>query len=374
MRDRPQLIEDTDEDVHSAIERVLTERLGDVGAKVHAGRSRNDQVATALRLWAKDAIGVVAACGGAGSSTRSCQRAESTRRRAGAGVHAPPAGPADHARTLVVRARPGVRAGPAALRLRVRSRRRLAAGSRRARDDRPSASIRTSRVEARLRARVRQLDRRRRGPRLPLPTVRTPARWRWCICRVSPRRSCCGPARSSGSSTLPDAYATGSSMMPQKKQPGRRRAGAWTDGCRRRERSRVLLVTLKGLPLAYDRDLQTDKQHVRDVFVDDARRLPRDGRVARRRTGRSTSSVLAPRRPTLRLLATDVAEELVRDGMPFRRRTRRWHARDRAGAKGSSAPWGSAGGRRGATGRGGPSPRAVRAQVTALRRQLKRFG
>ena len=40
-----------DEDVHSAIERAVTERLGDVGAKLHAGRSRNDLVVTDLRLW-----------------------------------------------------------------------------------------------------------------------------------------------------------------------------------------------------------------------------------------------------------------------------------------------------------------------------------
>jgi len=40
-----------DEDVHSAIERGVTERLGDVGAKLHAGRSRNDLVVTDLRLW-----------------------------------------------------------------------------------------------------------------------------------------------------------------------------------------------------------------------------------------------------------------------------------------------------------------------------------
>ncbi len=42
-----------DEDGHSAIERVLTERLGDVGKKVHTGRSRNDQVLVASRLWLK---------------------------------------------------------------------------------------------------------------------------------------------------------------------------------------------------------------------------------------------------------------------------------------------------------------------------------
>ena len=40
-----------DEDVHSLVERELTERLGDVGARIHAGRSRNDLVAADLRLW-----------------------------------------------------------------------------------------------------------------------------------------------------------------------------------------------------------------------------------------------------------------------------------------------------------------------------------
>ena len=45
-----------DEDIHSAIERVLTARLGAAGARIHAGRSRNDQVAVAVRLWLKDAL------------------------------------------------------------------------------------------------------------------------------------------------------------------------------------------------------------------------------------------------------------------------------------------------------------------------------
>ena len=43
--------DDADEDVHSAIERAVTDRLGDLGAKLHAGRSRNDLVVTDLRLW-----------------------------------------------------------------------------------------------------------------------------------------------------------------------------------------------------------------------------------------------------------------------------------------------------------------------------------
>ena len=50
-----------DEDCHTVIERVLTERLGDAGKKIHAGRSRNDQVLVALRLWLRDALAAVAA-------------------------------------------------------------------------------------------------------------------------------------------------------------------------------------------------------------------------------------------------------------------------------------------------------------------------
>ena len=49
-----------DEDMHTVIERELTERLGDAGRKIHAGRSRNDQVLVALRLWLRDALGGVA--------------------------------------------------------------------------------------------------------------------------------------------------------------------------------------------------------------------------------------------------------------------------------------------------------------------------
>ena len=46
---------DADEDIHSVVEREVTGRLGDLGAKLHAGRSRNDLVVTDLRLWLLDA-------------------------------------------------------------------------------------------------------------------------------------------------------------------------------------------------------------------------------------------------------------------------------------------------------------------------------
>src|SRR5262249_37388939 len=44
------------EDIHTHIERALIERLGDVGRKLHTGRSRNDQIVTDVKLWARDAI------------------------------------------------------------------------------------------------------------------------------------------------------------------------------------------------------------------------------------------------------------------------------------------------------------------------------
>ncbi len=51
-----QIVTDADEDVHSAVERLLTESLGDVGKKIHTGRSRNDQVLCDMRLYLRDQV------------------------------------------------------------------------------------------------------------------------------------------------------------------------------------------------------------------------------------------------------------------------------------------------------------------------------
>ena len=85
-------IEPDDEDVHTAIERLL----GDVGRKIHAGRSRNDQVA-GVRLYVADAAGEARAAI-AGLAARSRPRG-SGRRDADAGLHASPAGAAGHGRS-----------------------------------------------------------------------------------------------------------------------------------------------------------------------------------------------------------------------------------------------------------------------------------
>ena len=115
---------------------------------------------------------------------------------------------------------------------------------------------------------------------------------------------------------LADAYATGSSMLPQKKNPdiaelARGKAGRLIGDLT------GLLATLKGLPLAYNRDLQEDKEPLFDALDTCALSLAalaglhRDRRV-RRRTDDA-------RRPTARSnAATDLAEHLVEQGTPFR--------------------------------------------------------
>ena len=52
--------ESTDEDIHTAIERRVTQIAGEPGARIHTGRSRNDQVVTAVRLWCKREVAIVA--------------------------------------------------------------------------------------------------------------------------------------------------------------------------------------------------------------------------------------------------------------------------------------------------------------------------
>ena len=115
--------------------------------------------------------------------------------------------------------------------------------------------------------------------------------------------------------TLHDAYSTGSSIMPQKKNPdvaelARGKAGRLVGNLT------GLLTTLKGLPLAYDRDLQEDKEPVFDAVDQLSVLLPAfAGMVATLTFDTDRMAALAPRGFSL---ATDVAEWLVRHGVPFR--------------------------------------------------------
>ena len=121
--------------------------------------------------------------------------------------------------------------------------------------------------------------------------------------------------REFGFVTLDDAYSTGSSIMPQKKNPdiaelARGKAGRLLGNLT------GLLATLKALPLAYNRDLQEDKEPVFDSVDTLSVLLPAfTGMVATMRLDTARLAELAPQGFSL---ATDVAEWLVRRGVPFR--------------------------------------------------------
>ena len=121
--------------------------------------------------------------------------------------------------------------------------------------------------------------------------------------------------REFGFVTLDDAYSTGSSIMPQKKNPdiaelARGKAGRLIGNLT------GLLATLKGLPLAYNRDLQEDKEPVFDSVDTLEVLLPAfTGMVATLVFDTGRMAELAPQGFSL---ATDVAEWLVRQGVPFR--------------------------------------------------------
>jgi argininosuccinate lyase len=114
---------------------------------------------------------------------------------------------------------------------------------------------------------------------------------------------------------LDDAYSTGSSIMPQKKNPdiaelARGKAGRLIGNVS------GLLATLKALPLAYNRDLQEDKEPVFDSVDTLEVLLPAfTGMVATLTFDTDRMAALAPQGFSL---ATDVAEWLVREGVPFR--------------------------------------------------------
>ena len=273
------------------------------GAKLHTGRSRNDQVATDLRLYAKRD----ARRGRRAGSSR-CSRSCSTGPSEAGDAYLP-------GYTHLQRAQPVLLAhhllahgwalardvdrlldARAALDVSPLGAGALAGSSLPLDPDGVAADLGFA-------ARVRELPRRGERPRLrgrgavrPRPARRAPV-------AASARRSCCGRPRSSASCSLADAYATGSSMLPQKKNPdiaelARGKAGRLIGHLT------GLLATLKGLPLAYNRDLQEDKEPLFDA-VDQVRlalaahgRAAGDADVRHRAHGGGGRLARRPRPPT----------------------------------------------------------------------------
>ena len=307
-------VDPTDEDVHSSIER----QLGAVGRKIHAGRSRNDQVAAAFRLY------VVDACAGADAALTSFAQAILARAETEADTPMP-------GYTHLQRAQP-VTLGHhllAWVEMLERDRARFAFAA---------AQAAPSPLGAGALA----------GSTLPLPPPPNPMRnsidavadrdfaldYLYASAVLFTHLSRIGEelvlwtTSEFGFARLPEEAATGSSIMPQKLNPdvaelARGKAGTAIG------RLVSLLVVVKSLPLAYNRDLQQDKPPVFTARADIAGAL---GALTVLVSGLAFDhGRLAAAASDPQLRATDAAEALVAQGVPFRDAHEQVAAQVRAG-------------------------------------------
>lgn len=305
--------EPSDEDIHTAIERRLTELVGDPGAKIHTGRSRNDQVATAMRLWTKRALAEVAA------DVLSLQQVLLDRALEAGGAYLP-------GYTHLQRAQPVLLAHQLAAHAWALSRDvdRLLDCRRRA-DVSPLGAGALAGTSLPLDPAGTAADLGFAAPFANSLDVTSDrdfvAEALFATAMVGIHLSRIGEevvlwtSEEFGFMTLDDAFATGSSMMPQKKNPdiaelARGRAGRLIGNLT------GLLATLKGLPLAYNRDLQEDKEPLFDSV--DQIRLAVGALAGLLASARFNTAAMAAAADAPALAATDLAEILVTDGLPFR--------------------------------------------------------
>jgi argininosuccinate lyase len=302
---------ESDEDVHTAVERRLTELVGPAGGKLHTGRSRNDQVATDLHLWLKEAAaGAVEAVAGLVDALVAAARAHPDAVLPGL-THLQPAQPvlwgfqlAAHGFAL---ARDVGRLQDAGRRADVSP---LGAGAL-AGSSFPLDPAATASDLGFAAAFDNAMD--ATADRDAVAELLAAA----AIAMVHASRLAEDVAMWAGRGwvRLPDAWATGSSMLPQKRNPDvaelvRGRAGTVLGGLA------GLLATLKGLPLAYARDLQEDKAaafQAVDTLVASMGAL--GGLVAGLRPDRARMLADAKAGEST---TVDLAEALVRAGVPFR--------------------------------------------------------
>jgi argininosuccinate lyase len=302
-----------DEDVHTALERGLLERLGSLGGKLRAGRSRNDQVATDLRLYLRDHA--------RGVASRLVELADAIAEQAGRHIDTPAPGmthvqhaqPVSFGHWLLAHVQPLL----------------LDLDWLRDWDRRAAVSPLGSGALA--------------GSSLPLDPVLTAkelgfdvaaansmdavgdrdfvAEFLFCTALAGVHLSRLGEevvlwtSQEFGWVELDDAFATGSSIMPQKKNAdiaelARGKSGRLIGGLV------AVLTMLKGLPLTYDRDMQEDKEPAFDAVDTLQLLLPALAGMISTMTVRVDR--LAAAAPVGYSLATEVADWLVRKNVPFR--------------------------------------------------------
>lgn len=306
------VLKPSDEDIHTANERRLTELIGATGGKLHTGRSRNDQVATDVRLWLR---GEIATLRGYLTQliTVVIERAEAEIDLLMPGyTHLQPAQPVRWSHWLLSHAW-----------MWQRDMQRL--------DDLLKRVNLMPLGSGALAGNPFSIDREALAADLGFDGV-TPnsldavsdrdfiAEFLFWASLTMVHLSRLGEdliifsSREFGFVSLADAYSTGSSLMPQKKNPDalellRGKAGRVTGDLT------GLLMTLKGLPSTYNKDLQEDKEPLFDAVETLGGAL---------QIACGVVSTLTPNAERLRaalateMLATDLAEYLVRKGVPFR--------------------------------------------------------
>ncbi|MEU4673742.1 argininosuccinate lyase [Amycolatopsis sp. NPDC023774] len=303
-----------DEDVHTALERGLLERAGtELGGKLRAGRSRNDQVATLFRMWLRDAARRVVA------GTLDVVDALVSQAQRHPGAILPGRTHLQHAQPVLL-AHHLLAHGQALLRdvSRLRD-----WDARTAESPYGSGALAGSSLGLDPEAVATELgfDTSVENSIDGTASRDFVAEFAFAVAMLSVNLSRIAEeviiwnTAEFGYVTLDDAWATGSSIMPQKKNPD---VAELTRGKAGRLIGNLtgLLATLKAQPLAYNRDLQEDKEPVFDSVEQLELLFPAiAGMLATLTFHTDRLAELAPAGFTL---ATDIAEWLVRQGVPFR--------------------------------------------------------
>lgn len=302
-----------DEDIHTAVERCLTEAIGPVAGKLHTGRSRNDQVATDLRLW------VVQATPALLDHVRDLQRSLLTQ--AAGHVHSVMPGLTHFQPAQPITAAHWLLSYVAMLE---RDRDRLGQAATAAASQCPLGS-------GALAGTPYPIDRTALAMALGFQQASSNS-----LDTVSDRDFVADFLHAAallmthlsrlaedliiysnphfGFVTLDDRYSTGSSLMPQKRNPDPLELARGKTG-RIIGHLTGLLTTLKGLPSGYNKDLQEDKEPLFDAYDTLVLLLPVLNALI-------ASMILHPDRMRVALdeamLATDLADYLVARGVPFR--------------------------------------------------------
>jgi argininosuccinate lyase len=303
----------SDEDIHTLVERRVTEIAGDLGGRLHTGRSRNDQVATDLRLWTRRALSDVA------GGVVALQEALLKRAQEAGPLYLPGYTHLQRAQPILLShhlaahawalSRDVERLCQSIDRLNVSplGAGALAGSSLKLNPEATAAALGFDRAFANSLDAVSDRD--------------FVAEALFDIALVGVHLSRMGEeivlwsSDEFGFATVDDAFATGSSMLPQKKNAdvaelARGKSGRFIGNLT------ALLVVLKGLPLSYNRDLQEDKEPLFDSV--DQIQLVLRALTGLYLTLTFNGDVMRSAADAPEAAAIDVAEFLVAKGMPFR--------------------------------------------------------